>query len=201
MGSHITEATSGGERLPEDLQEMQLEVVFISPQKACEMLSGHGNYRRLDKKKAMHYAEIMARGEWGVLPPVCVGANGELQDGQHRLRAISICGEGQWLTVVTGAPREEVDHFDNGRLRRPEDTLRNRFGKDLRASPRRLRTIIQATRAGAEKPAALLNCEYPGFYNKYRSAVSRFSGVFPKNKRHTHAMVVAAFCRAWCASS
>jgi hypothetical protein len=162
-----------------------------------EMLGTHTNFRNLDEKKARQYAEVMARGEWGFFPPICLGQGGRVQDGQHRLRAIVISGKGQWMAVVNGLPGEIAKYYDNGRPRRPGDVLRYEFGKDLRTTPRRLQSIIQLAHFGPAKPESILNCDYPRLYEKYRTAVARFSGVFPKSQRHCPTVLVAAFCRAW----
>jgi hypothetical protein len=194
----VVQDPNGG-TVPETFKGMRLRQMFVTPDKARELLAKHNNYRNLDQRKAEQYAEVMDRGEWGIFPPICIGQAGDLQDGQHRMVAVTLTGKGQWFTVVSGIPASAVDHYDNGRPRRPSDALRKKYGDDLRTSPRRLQSIIQLAHFGPAKPESILNCDYPRLYEKYRTAVARFSGVFPKSQRHCPTVLVAAFCRAWLA--
>jgi hypothetical protein len=192
----VVQDPNGGS-VPETFKGMRLRQMFVTPDKARELLAKHNNYRNLDKRKAEQYAKAMDRGEWGIFPPICIGQAGDLQDGQHRMVAVIITGKGQWFTVVSGIPASAVDHYDNGRPRRPSDALRKKYGDDLRTSPRRLQAIILLTHFGAEKPEPVLNCDYPRLYENYHTAVCRFSGVFSRRHRHCPPALVAAFCRAW----
>lgn len=194
-------ATSAGvqdsKSAPQNYQGMRLRQVFITPAKAQELLSKHNNYRSLDASKAAQYAAVMARGEWGAFPPICIGQAGDLHDGQHRCAAVVLCGKGQWFSVVSGIPADALDHYDNGRPRSPADALKKHYGKDLRTPARRLQSIILLTRYGCDIPVQLLNCDYPQLYEKYKSAIARFSGIFSKSHRHCPAVLAATFCRAW----
>jgi len=184
-------------KLPEFCKGMRLQVKYISPAKAKRILQTHTNFRGLDKRKVEQYAAVMKRGEWGIFPPICIGQSGQLQDGNHRLNAIVLSGKGQWITVVKGVPGSAARHYDNGRPRNPQDILRYDFGSSLRTSARRLQSIIQLTRYGCNNPDKLLNCDYSRLYERYKSAISRFSGIFAKSHRHCPPVLVATFCRAW----
>lgn len=186
-----------GGQVPAMFKGMRMQMVFLTPQMAKDILQSHSNFRNLDARKAAQYADVMERGEWGIFPPICIGQEGQVQDGQHRLQAIVLCGKGQWIGMVTGLPGEIAKYYDNGRPRRPSDVLRYDLGAEMRTSPRRLQSILQLTHYGSAKPEPILNCDFPRLYEKYRTAVARFSGIFGKPQRHCPAIVVAAFCRAW----
>ena len=192
----IVQNYNGG-KPPEFSKGMRLRVMFLTPAKAAKILLTHTNFRTLDEKKAEQYAAVMARGEWGIFPPICLGQGGCVQDGQHRLRGIVLSGIGQWIAVVSGIPGTAARHYDNGRPRCPRDLLRYDFGSALRTAPKRLQSVILLTRYGAEKPGSLLNCDYSRLYELYKPAIARFSGIFHKSRRHCPPVLVAAFCRAW----
>lgn len=91
-----------------------------------------GNFRRLKPEVVQRYAREMTEGRWGpCLDPIAFGEDGVLQNGQHRLHAITQAEVPIELVVATGCPAGAM--FDIGKGRTAQDYL---TGTDSYISPR-----------------------------------------------------------------
>lgn len=98
----------------------------ITPDRATRMLEQNTANRKIRPRHVISLAEQMDEGHWrsDLAPPILIGVNGVVIDGQHRLRAIELAGvtidcEIRYVneTSAIGLP------IDIGALRSPGDLL------------------------------------------------------------------------------
>lgn len=114
----------------EDRRTVSFEL--ITPEKAREILEHNTNNRAVKKHHVEELARAMAMGGWDkyAVNQIVIGADGTLQDGQHRLLAIVKSGCPQVFSVVRGAdPRAFV--YDIQSKRTDSDVMRIK-GDDAR---------------------------------------------------------------------
>lgn len=86
--------------------------------------SGKWGNRRLRDKDVKKYAADMLAGKWKQNgTTISFDTNGNLLDGQHRLRAIVLTGVTVTFPIVTGLHPDTFDTFDTGRARSAADAL------------------------------------------------------------------------------
>jgi len=106
---------------------MKTKIVLVTPELAEKYLEKNKNNRRLSMHTAKAYAQDMIIGKWlSNGEPLVFDENGFLRNGQHRCKAIIICGIPQEMLVVYDVPEESCAIFDRGRPRSALDTLRIR---------------------------------------------------------------------------
>lgn len=126
-------------------------IFFMTPEKATEILGrNHGN-RNPKRENLAKIRESLMSGEFKFNgASICIGENGELLDGQHRLMECVNTGIGFWTVLVTGIPRDAMATIDTGAVRKPGDILRIAgAGGNTEASI--VATIIRIERYGVEK--------------------------------------------------
>jgi hypothetical protein len=103
---------------------LTFEVVRVTPAIARAWLKWNTKNRPLNTKTVNRYARIMAEGRWKLNgEPVIFGANGRLENGQHRLTACIVSGESFVTLVVRGVAADVFDTLDNGKVRSGHDAL------------------------------------------------------------------------------
>lgn len=86
-------------------------------------LNFNSSNRSISGHTVNRYAAAMKNGEWQLNGETIVFyETGELKDGQHRMKAIMQSGEGQWMIVVRGIPKQTVIH-DRGKSRTTTDIM------------------------------------------------------------------------------
>ena len=100
-------------------------IVTITPEMAEEWLKKNPNNRKLNRGRAIDYAEVLKRGEWELNgESIIFDEAGNLMDGQHRLLAVQISGIPMKAVVVNGVNRESMPTLNTGRRRSLGDNLR-----------------------------------------------------------------------------
>lgn len=101
---------------------MRAIVEHITPDMAYEYLTQNTrNYRRVNARTVMKYAQTMKDGNWELNgEPIVFDTEGKLINGQHRLNAIVEAGIPVDILVVRGVDKGVVV-FDDGRVRRSTD--------------------------------------------------------------------------------
>lgn len=80
--------------------------------------------RRIRPRQMRKYAQDMAAGRWQFTPePVVFSVSGRLQNGQHRLMAVTEAGEAQWLMFDFGWPDDIITAIDRGAARTNADAF------------------------------------------------------------------------------
>lgn len=102
--------------------DMRIVVQDITPKKARELLAFNDNNRTLRTKRVKVYASDMIAGNWkynGV--PIIVGDDGQLRDGQHRLKACVQSNKTLKNTIVVYLPKNQANCYDIGASRTVSD--------------------------------------------------------------------------------
>lgn len=82
---------------------MQLKTITVTPEMAELWLSKNGRNRRLSMVHAQRLAESIKEGRWVLNgETICFDEHGNLLDGQHRLKAISLSGMSVDVAVAVG---------------------------------------------------------------------------------------------------
>ena len=101
-----------------------IEVRTITPADASAMLSRNSRNRSLRPIYAAALARDMTAGRWVFTgDPIRLFEDGEVADGQHRLRAVVMSGIPQTFAVVSGVSDEAMQAIDSGRKRSGADRL------------------------------------------------------------------------------
>lgn len=100
--------------------------VTITRDSATLMLDANESNRRLRMDLAKTYARMMlAPGGWPYVgDPIRIDKNGRIIDGQHRIKAVEICGVALEVDIITGLEPEVQNNIDGGTMRKPADNLR-----------------------------------------------------------------------------
>jgi hypothetical protein len=100
-------------------------IEWITPELAREYLDlNFARNRSLLKTTSKNYADIMVAGDWKLCPDaVAFAINGDMVNGQHRLKAVIDTGLTQPFLVVRGFPPEDVTVFDLGKRRMMDERL------------------------------------------------------------------------------
>jgi len=100
------------------------EIVNVTPEMAEQWLASNIKNRRIRPRLVARYARDKAAGNWAVTgEDFKYAANGNLLDGQHRLRAVTDSGASVPMLVVTGLPEDVQDVMDTGASRTASDAL------------------------------------------------------------------------------
>jgi hypothetical protein len=99
--------------------------VLITPEIAAEWLKCNPNNRHVRGNDVMRYSRDMVSGKWQLNgETIKFDTNGDLLDGQHRLRACVVAGVPFKSIVVRGLPPEARKTVDTGVKRQFSDQLR-----------------------------------------------------------------------------
>jgi len=100
--------------------------VIITRESATIMLDANESNRRLRLSVANTYARMMlAPGGWPYIgSPILIDRNGRIIDGQHRIKAVEICGVPLAVDVITGLDPKVQYNVDNNLARKVSDNLR-----------------------------------------------------------------------------
>lgn len=94
---------------------IKVELVFITPEMAEQMLGGNSHNRQKRRWWIEAMASAMRRGEWITTHQgIAFTASGRLLDGQHRLEAIVGHKAGVWMLVTKGIDDGAFKVIDNG---------------------------------------------------------------------------------------
>lgn len=104
--------------------EVFTEVKTITPQMAEVMLLNNPDNRKIREYKLMQMVHDMRDGRWSFNgEPIIVAKTGELNDGQHRLKAVVASGKSVPMLFVFGVDRDTRTTVDQGAPRNAGDYL------------------------------------------------------------------------------
>lgn len=177
---------------------MKLEV--ITPQVAASYLEHNNTNRRLRMEVVRRYMGDMQTGNW--VPGhsmVVFYDDGELADGQHRLKAIELSGIAQSVYVRRGANRIDFLKGGEGVPRTVVDGAKI-AGIDLKVSARHF-AISRTIETGQVASAAWSNAEKLRVLDRHSDATNFAITNFPPTPRVNNQMLLGAIGRAWYAES
>lgn len=132
-----------------ELPETTAEVRTISPAEAAQMLKRNRRNRPVKDRTVAAFARDMARGRWLLTgEAIKFNTNGDLVDGQHRLKAIIRAATPIRLMVVWGVPAEAQAVMDSGVKRSANDQLSMNGVKNASILTAAARLALSEPRAG-----------------------------------------------------
>lgn len=104
---------------------LKLREVLVTPDMALTWLTERNNRnRRIREARVKEYADAMQHGRWmHTGESIIFDRQGQLLDGQHRLKAIFDAGVSVWCVLVEGVDPEAFSHIDTGAKRTTADVL------------------------------------------------------------------------------
>lgn len=103
----------------------QARFVKVTPEIARTWLSkNHDQQRNIRDSRIKRYASQMTNGRWKISSDgIAFDTNGDLINGQHRLKAVVESGQEEWMLVVWNLDPETRKYIDEGLKRNPGDAL------------------------------------------------------------------------------
>lgn len=149
---------------------MQTQTELITPQRAEQYLNHNKSNRKLRAGIVEKYTADMKHGRWTQCPvPIAFYADGDIMDGQHRLRAIVESGTKQRFIVARGFQREDGLNVDTGLSRSLVDNARiSGSDPDLSNQLVGVATAVKFGQRTGRRP--LSNAERLQVVEKYREA-------------------------------
>lgn len=94
---------------------VQSHVGLITPESASYLLGRNiQDNRNINETRVRYWASLMEYGEWGLSEPLKMDTNGQLFDGQHRLKAVEKVGIPVPFVLITGYPPKSAQLVDQG---------------------------------------------------------------------------------------
>lgn len=104
--------------------EVSVSIMRITPEIAAQLLERNVRNRRMDKRHYESLSHVMVQGDYILNgETIVLDSDGNLLDGQHRLRACVLCGKSFDTLVVRGIHPSAFDTIDGGRARTTGDVL------------------------------------------------------------------------------
>lgn len=108
-----------------DGHPVTLEIVEIDPSFANDLLKTQVDNRPLKEKTLDGMIRAMRKGKFPFCAdPIRLNERGELEDGEHRLRAIIKSGTTQAMLLAWGLPSENRRYYDSGSNRNAADQVK-----------------------------------------------------------------------------
>jgi hypothetical protein len=119
--------------------QIKVSTIKITPQMAAQMLLKNTKNRKMNRNHINSMVRDMLAGNWQQNgDAIRFDYNGDLIDGQHRLKAIIESGKAMYCVVVRGLDPESMKTIDSGKKRNYGDRLTmrgiknaNRFGPTI----------------------------------------------------------------------
>lgn len=103
---------------------MKTEIINVSPDYARNLLLANKTNRPIRKHKIKEMSDDMKGGKWRLSHQgIAIDTNGNLADGQHRLKAVVESGETVKMLVTTGCSPENFGITDTGSPRTRADVI------------------------------------------------------------------------------
>ncbi|MEG9482804.1 hypothetical protein V6W59_11100 [Mannheimia sp. HC-2023] len=129
------------------------QIITVTPEMAKEWLEKHNNQNRsLNIERAKVYKDIILSNNWIITHQgIAFSDDGELIDGQHRLKGIELAGIPVKVMVTKGLTFADTKAIDNGRVRSMQDQLRIAGYSELSTLGAAILKIL-ADKGGAKSP-------------------------------------------------
>lgn len=163
---------------------MTFKMVVVSPELAAEWLKRNRKNRPINATHVAKLVRDMKAGRWAPSPqPIVFDVDGDLIDGQHRLRAVMEAGVSIAMAVAENAPRESIRGIDMGAQRNAVGIVSMLHDHSPTS---RAMSISNAMITGVRRTTAARYSkqEQVEFYLEHRSAIDFAIGLLPVNYRH-----------------
>jgi hypothetical protein len=103
---------------------IEVEVELITPELAQWLLDHNNVNRPISRETALRYAMDIKAGDWRLTgETIIIATDGELLNGQHRLKGVVEAGTPMVSVVVRGVERRAIIAMDSGKKRSLGDVL------------------------------------------------------------------------------
>jgi hypothetical protein len=127
----------------------------VSPTLAADMLTHNLNNRRIDTRRVKRYATSIIKGEWRINnDDICFDVDGNLINGQHRLKAIIDSGKTVPMSFKFGCSPDALITIDEGRARSNYDVLKITGHPSSKAALAATNFILEQTQRKHTMPRA-----------------------------------------------
>ena len=111
---------------------IKMKELNITPNMATELLKQNtGNFRQINQGRVLRYADDMRHERWMFSgDPIRFDIDGQLLDGQHRLKAIIASGTTQRMVLMEGLLNESALTMDKGQPRSVRSWLTHKGTKN-----------------------------------------------------------------------
>lgn len=168
------------------------EIRTITPAEAAKLLEQNTSNRVLNKSAVNRYAAAMARGEWLVgNDAICIGKDGIILNGQHRLYAVVISEVPQEFLVRVDVESNDLKAMDQGNKRIGADIATLLGHKMSRAQSKALRLLGTNWALTATMATPSVD-ELIGLDNEWSSSIEEASKLLVANKRNLGIPTAAA---------
>lgn len=167
-----------------------IKLVRVTPDMARDLLTRNIKNRNVRPRAIPAWSEDMRRGRWlGINgETIKINVNGDLEDGQHRLRSVIEADVPVDLLIAYGVPVGAQKTIDTGMKRSFADTLRLQYGvtngSTLAALVRRVCAWEHGARPGGQNPYHSMPQleetfeKYPELEDHVRTAQRVYDGTF-----------------------
>lgn len=106
------------------MSDLKTETVLVTPELASKFLATQIKNRPVTTANLDHYSRMMKEGKWELNgEAIKFNTEGNLIDGQHRLRAVIRSGKSVSMLVVNGLNGRAFETLDTGKTRSGADLL------------------------------------------------------------------------------
>lgn len=176
---------------------MDIQTETVTPAKAEQWLNANTRNRNLSRRKVKLYADDMKKQRWTLHHQgIAFYDNGELADGQHRLKAVVESGMEVAMVVVRDLPKGSGADIDRHRTRGEADAIRIGGLGDW-MGPSEVHVVKALASVHGTRPNSFTAKQIADFGNHVEKQVSFATNVFMKKQRYvTTAPVMAAIAIA-----
>lgn len=178
-----------------DLTVFAVVTIVVTKAMADALLDLNTHNRTVVRAVVERIKAALIHGLWVLNgATVCVGLDGVLYDGQHRLLAVSETGIPAKMLVVTGLERASRGSIDTGKGRSPKDAYEMAHGVKI---PRDVAARICCAWECLFEGGAHAVCDEPAFaaaFGLFVESDKRVSDLFARHaKGYSRASILAAF--------
>lgn len=171
--------------IPDQPFDVEFHVEAITPDVAKMLLEGNVDNRNLRPRTVQRYARDMAGGSWQLThEAIGIDAEGNLVDGQHRLRAVIEADTPVWMTVAYYVPMEARRVIDDGARRNAADTANFANAIGFRVTHKHTsvaRRLLLSYELGLGGNPS--RSEIAGFIKRHEQAILFSDAAFPSHER------------------
>lgn len=120
--AHLAPVADGQHRTTSVRRDPVQVYIDVTPAIAAEYLAKNRRNRTVKQSRVDHYAALMLSGEWDYADSdICVGEDGDLYNGQHRLMAVVRSGMTVRMAFKLGMPSRSRQYMDGNEPRNAVD--------------------------------------------------------------------------------
>lgn len=169
----------------------------MTPEKAFTLLERNNLNRTIRDTTVRKYADMMSKDQWVLNGDgICVGKNGDLYNGQHRLWAVVTSGKTVKMQVAYGVDENARPTIDTGITRTWGDSLRMFEGISRGNKMAAIIRMFYCLKHG-KSPAMLSPHDGKELYYENKEALDWAHNLFCSSKAEDNSVIAGAFAFAY----